>query len=103
MFGVRLRNEYFSLDPEMPVFLAHGSYGAVPKPTLMFYQQLQQYIEHQPVRFFYDDLYPQVIQSLRAVAKLAHCTADRLAFVPNVGTIVISMVIIALDTENSLL
>ena len=70
----------------MGAFLAHGSYGAVPKLILKYYQNWQSHIETQPVRFFYDDLYPHVIKSLRVVAAFTHCSADRLAFVQNVGS-----------------
>ncbi|KAA8497561.1 Hercynylcysteine sulfoxide lyase [Porphyridium purpureum] len=74
----------FMLDPAV-TFLAHGSYGAVSACVYNIGVEWRLLMERQPVRFFYDTLYPYIVRSLRSLA--AHfglSRASNLALVPNV-------------------
>ncbi|KAI9096236.1 pyridoxal phosphate-dependent transferase [Phlyctochytrium arcticum] len=65
-------------------FLAHGSYGAASDPVIMANRKWQLKMESSPVRFFYDELYPYLIRSLRAVCDLVGARPEDTVLVTNV-------------------
>ena len=65
-------------------FIAHGSYGATCRPTLWTIRAWQLQVEFQPVDFYYNQLYPHLIKSLREAVKHTGSLPSQLSFVPNV-------------------
>jgi len=64
--------------------LAHGSYGGTSRPVLELYREFQTLIESQPVEFFYNILYPQIVHSLRSICKDMGAKPNEITFIPNV-------------------
>ncbi|KAL2919894.1 hypothetical protein HK105_200811 [Polyrhizophydium stewartii] len=96
--GSELRERFFpqlgTPDPDEPpapgavarrtVFLAHGSYGAVPTPVLETACGWMRKIEHNPVHFYYDLLFPYLVRSLRESAELVGALPTNVVLVTNV-------------------
>ncbi|MCB9419343.1 MAG: aminotransferase class V-fold PLP-dependent enzyme [Ardenticatenaceae bacterium] len=72
----------FSLDPDV-VFLNHGSFGATPLPVLEVYQQWQQRLERQPVRFLATELPDLLAEARTTLADYVGAAASDVAFIPN--------------------
>lgn len=72
----------FKLDPNI-TFLNHGSYGACPVPVFDDYQNWQEILENQPVKFFSNDLYNHLEQSRKYLSDYINCESDDIIYVPN--------------------
>jgi len=75
----------FQLDPGI-TFLNHGSFGACPLAVFEELIRWQQKLEHEPVRFVTDELYPALENSRKALSGFVHCSEDDLVFFPNPST-----------------
>lgn len=74
--------DLFLLDPEI-IFLNHGSFGACPKPVFEVYQQWQQRLERQPVKFLGREMRQLDCEARQALGAYLHTNAENLAFVTN--------------------
>eukprot|EP00899_Mesostigma_viride_P020342 jgi/Mesvir1/28309/Mv04829-RA.1 len=81
--GAQLKSAEFLFKDGL-VFVAHGSYGATPRATLTLANSWRRHVEYQPVDFFYKELYPQLVASIRELASFVCCEASDLVLVPNV-------------------
>lgn len=82
--------DIFSLNPDAKpvagelVFLGHGGYGSVSRPTMHDTIHWSMQIETNPVHFYYNTLFPYLVRALRAVAAVAGSLASNMVLVPNV-------------------
>ncbi len=74
--------EFFLLDPAI-VYLNHGSYGATPRPVFDIYQGWQRRLEHDPVNFINNELFPLLKDARVALGRYLKVGADDLVYVPN--------------------
>ncbi|KAJ3092591.1 hypothetical protein HK102_005360 [Quaeritorhiza haematococci] len=65
-------------------YIAHGSYGAASRPTLDAAIKWQLFMESQPVHFYYKELYPYWVKSLREAASFVGADPEDVVFVSNV-------------------
>ena len=72
----------FLLDPDI-VFLNHGSFGATPRPVFDAYRQWQRRLEHQPVKFFLEEITDHFANARQALAAFLQIGSNDLVFVPN--------------------
>lgn len=88
----------FLLEPEI-AFLNHGSFGACPQAVFSAYQQFQQRLESQPVRFLQRE-FPALLADARAVlAEFVGAAATDVVFVPN-PTFAVNEIARSLDLSN---
>jgi isopenicillin-N epimerase len=73
---------HWRLDPEC-VFLNHGSFGATPTRILARQRELQDIVEHEPIRFFVETGLAMMDEARRAVALLSNADAEGIAHMPN--------------------
>ena len=72
----------FTLDPDV-IFLNHGSFGACPAELLARYQQWQNRLESEPVRFLQREL-PDLMRAARErLAEFVGAAEDEVVFIPN--------------------
>jgi hypothetical protein len=65
-------------------FLAHGSYGACADPIIELGNKWKELIETDPVVFYYEILYPRLIQSIRDLSEFVHTKPNNIVLVNNV-------------------
>jgi len=73
---------HWRFDPSI-VFLNHGSFGGVPAVVSEHQRMIQLLLQREPVRFFVELMEPMLDRARAAVAALAGCSADDMAFVLN--------------------
>jgi selenocysteine lyase/cysteine desulfurase len=81
-FGAEIREELFYLQ-RGTLFLNHGSYGAVPRPVMHFYQHLLQRVESHPDLFFRLHCYEMNRSAMKPVAQLLHADLEDCVWVNN--------------------
>eukprot|EP01125_Pyxidicula_operculata_P005654 TRINITY_DN1982_c0_g1_i1.p1 TRINITY_DN1982_c0_g1~~TRINITY_DN1982_c0_g1_i1.p1 ORF type:complete len:315 (-),score=21.03 TRINITY_DN1982_c0_g1_i1:598-1542(-) len=82
-YGEATRKKLFLLQKDLN-FIAHGSYGASSIVSFECTQAWQRHIELQPVDFYYNQLYPLLIDVIRILSKEVGCHPSNLSLVPNV-------------------
>jgi len=87
----------FLLDPDV-VFLNHGSFGATPRTVFDTYQEFQQQLERDPVRFFQREMPALFHHARRRLAKYLGARAADVVFVPN-PTFAINTIVRSLDLK----
>lgn len=84
----------FGLDPGV-CFLNHGSFGATPRAVIEEERRWRARLEREPVRWFVEDLEPELDAARAKLAAYVGCPADDLAMVENatagVSTVVRSL------------
>jgi isopenicillin-N epimerase len=80
-----MKTKYWHLEPKIK-FLNHGSYGACPISVLQYQQELRNYIEQEPVRFFQRDLERLLDDAIASLAQFLGTSGENLAFVANATT-----------------
>ncbi len=80
-----MKTKYWHLEPKIK-FLNHGSYGACPIPILQYQQELRNYIEQEPVRFFQRDLERLLDDAIASLAQFLGTSRENLVFVANATT-----------------
>ncbi len=74
--------EHFELDRAV-CFLNHGSFGATPRAVLEVQSAWRARVEREPVRWFVEDLEPELDAARARMAAFVGCPAEDFAFVPN--------------------
>ena len=69
----------FLHDPNI-IFLNHGSFGSCPRSVFQEYQKWQKKLEHQPVQFMTDKVYPALKKSRIALSEFMGCNEDEIVF-----------------------
>lgn len=85
--GPLVLQQRFLLDRRI-TFLNHGSFGACPRPVFESYQNWQNRLEQQPVRFMLDEIFNHLRNSREMLGAYLNCSGDDLVFVPNPTTAV---------------
>src|SRR5215218_5919291 len=102
----RAFRDEFLLDPEV-VFLAHGAFGACPRPVFEVYQGWQRELERQPVEFLGRRLRGLLGEARAALADFVGTDAANLVFVPNatagVNVVARSLTLRALRPDDEVL
>ena len=91
--------EHFLIDPDV-IFLNHGSFGATPRPVFEAYQEFQQRLELDPVRFLQREMPALFHHARRRLAKFLGARAPDVVFVPN-PTFAINTIVRCLDLKLS--
>lgn len=65
------------------IFLNHASFGACPRKVFEVYQDLQRQLEHQPVRFFGEEMNKLEKEARRILADYLKTLEENLVFIPN--------------------
>ena len=73
---------HWDLDSEV-VFLNHGSFGACPRVVLEEQARLRSHIEHEPVRFFVEEIEERLDTAKEGLADFVGAQAEDLVFVLN--------------------
>nr|CAB3236607.1 hercynylcysteine sulfoxide lyase-like [Phallusia mammillata] len=81
-FGKPMKKKHFLLDDSL-VFLNHGAFGAALKDGLEVAQDVQRYVEAQPVRFIDRELFPQIVHTQKRLAKYIGCKPSDFAMTEN--------------------
>jgi selenocysteine lyase/cysteine desulfurase len=82
-FGYPLKQLLFpALDPSL-AFLAHGSYGSAFQSVLDNRNAWSMLIEENPVKFYYNTLFPYLVYALRQLSNLMETVSKNLVFVLN--------------------
>ncbi|XP_078489147.1 uncharacterized protein LOC144746144 [Ciona intestinalis] len=81
-FGKEMKTKHFLLGTDW-TFLNHGAFGAVLKQALDCSQELQRFVEYQPLRFLDRELFPLIVDSQKRVADFVGCKAKDICFVEN--------------------
>lgn len=92
-----LENE-FLLNPDI-TFLNNGSFGSCPKVVFAEYQRWQRVLEFQPVDFFANELFPNLLKNRDALAKFIHCDSEDLILTTN-ATYAVNTIIRSLDLKQ---
>lgn len=89
-FDSCFKERHFFLDSDF-TFLNHGAFGSVLKEAMQTLQDLQIYVEKQPVSFIDRELFPLIVYSQKKLADFIGCKSTDIAFVENatMGTNVI--------------
>mmetsp|Transcript_26449 Transcript_26449/g.103049 ORF Transcript_26449/g.103049 Transcript_26449/m.103049 type:complete len:314 (-) Transcript_26449:1256-2197(-) len=82
VLGGSLRRSWFTLGDG--AHLSHGAYGAASVFVQKTGDAIRAKMEEDPVRFFYELLFPALSLSLRRTAQFVNGSASNMAFVPNV-------------------
>ncbi|MFN2145061.1 MAG: aminotransferase class V-fold PLP-dependent enzyme [Anaerolineales bacterium] len=89
--------DLFLLDPEI-IFLNHGSFGATPRPVWEVYQQWQNRLERQPVKFLGRELIPELARARQVLGEFLNAPADHLVFISN-ATFGVNLIARSLDLK----
>ena len=81
-FGFTFKETHFLLDKSF-IFLNHGAFGSVLKEAMNTAQELQMYVEKQPVRFIDRELFPLLVSSQKKLSEFIGCKPTDIAFVEN--------------------
>lgn len=88
----------FQLDPGI-IFLNHGSFGATPIPVMRAYQEWQERLERQPVRFIVHELLDELKHARVRLGEYVHADPDDLVYIPN-ATFGVNMIARSLDLHE---
>ena len=81
----------FSLDPDI-VYLNHGSFGACPRSVLDAQSHYRTAIEADAMRFYIDEIWPQIDRSRDALGELINADPIDLVFVSNATSAVANVI-----------
>ena len=98
-FGSKFKEAHFFLEDSF-TFLNHGAFGSVLKEAMTTAQDLQLYIEKQPVRFVDRELFPLIVSSQKELSGFIGCKPTDIAFVEN-ATMGTNVVLNSLKYEKS--
>jgi selenocysteine lyase/cysteine desulfurase len=81
-FGAPFKGAFFYLDPSW-TFLNHGAFGGACRPALRAAQRWAEHAEAQPLRFIDRELFPLMVHSVRAAARLVGAPPASIALCPH--------------------